>query len=300
MTKILKYLVAGAAAFALLAPVPMRGQMTSRIVMLGTGTPRLNPDRSGPATAIVVGDRAYLVDIGPGVVRRAAAAAAAGLPAGDPTKISIAVITHLHSDPTAGYPDLMLMPWIFGRKTLDVYGPEGTEEMTKYLLMAYRRDIEIRTTGMERREPLVARAHDVKPGVVFKDDRVTVKAFKVPHGDWVQAFGYRFETPDRVIVISGDTSPSDELVANCRPCDVLIHEVQLPDYNVATMPDWKAYRARYHTTTDQLAELANRAKPGLLVAYHNGGTADVLSQILEQIQRIYKGKVVVARDLDVF
>ena len=300
MTRILKYLAGVAAAFALLAPITVRGQMTSRIVMLGTGTPRLNPDRSGPATAIAVGDRAYLVDIGPGVVRRAAAAAAAGVTAVDPTKISIAFITHLHSDHTAGYPDLILMPWIFGRRTLDVYGPEGTEEMTKYLLLAYRRDIEIRTTGMERREPPVVRAHDVTPGVVFKDDRVTVKAFKVPHGDVPQAFGYRFETPDRVIVISGDTSPSDEVVANCRPCDVLIHEVQLPDYDVPTIPDWKAYRARHHTTTDQLAELANRAKPGLLVAYHNGGAADAVARILEQLQRTYKGKVVVARDLDVF
>jgi ribonuclease Z len=299
MTKMAKCIVTIAAAVVLLAPAALRGQTTTRIVMLGTGTPRINPDRSGPATAIAVGDRAYLVDIGPGVVRRAAAAAAS-VPAVDPTKLSIAFITHLHSDHTAGYPDLMLMPWIFGRKTLDVYGPEGTEEMTKYLLLAYRRDIDIRRNGMEQRPPRVARAHDVKPGVVFKDDRVTVKAFKVPHGDWPQAFGYRFETPDRVIVISGDTSPSDEVVANCRPCDVLIHEVQLPDYNVPTMPDWPAYRARYHTTTDQLAELANRAKPGLLIAYHNGGTADALTRILEQIQRSYKGKVVVARDLDVF
>src|SRR5207249_8707090 len=178
---------------------------------------------------------------------------------------------------------------------LDVYGPEGTEEMTRYLLMAYRRDIEIRTEGLERRAPLVVHAHDIKPGVAYKDEQVTVRALRVAHGEWPEAFGYRFETPGRVIVISGDTSPSDEVVRNCQPCDVLIHEVQLPSYNVETMPNWPAYRARYHTTTDQLAELANRAKPGLLVAYHNGGTADVLSQILEQIQRIYKGKVVVAR-----
>jgi len=62
--------------------------------------------------------------------------------------------------------------------------------------MAYRRDIENRTTGIHKLAPLVARGHDVKPGVVFKDDRVTVKAFRVPHGSWApNAFGYRFETP---------------------------------------------------------------------------------------------------------
>ena len=102
--------------------------------MLGTGTPAPNPERSGPATAIIVGDRAYLVDFGPGVVRRAAAAAAKGYPAVSPVNLKVAFVTHLHSDHTAGYPDLMLTPWVIGRNELDVYGPEGTEEMTKHLL----------------------------------------------------------------------------------------------------------------------------------------------------------------------
>jgi ribonuclease BN (tRNA processing enzyme) len=127
---------------------------TTKIIMLGTGTPRPNPDRSGPATAIVVKDRAYLVDFGPGVARRAAAAAAKGYPAVDPARIKVAFLTHLHSDHTAGYPDLMLTPWMFGRTELDVYGPKGTEEMTEHLKAAYRQDIEIRTKGMEHRQVL--------------------------------------------------------------------------------------------------------------------------------------------------
>lgn len=272
----------------------------TKVIMLGTGTPVPNPERSGPATGIIVGDRAYLVDFGPGVVRRAAAAAAKGYPAINPINIKVAFVTHLHSDHTAGYPDLMLTPWVIGRNQLDVYGPEGTEEMTQDLLAAYRRDIEIRTKGMEHKEPLVVRAHDVKPGVVYKDDLVTVKAFAVAHGEWPEAFGYRFETPDRTIVISGDTSPSSELIANCQHCDVLIHEVQLPSYNVPHMPDWPAYRAKYHTTTDQLAEIANRTKPGLLVVYHNSSDEAGFRQILDQIQAKYHGRVVIGHDLDVF
>ncbi|HKU20465.1 MAG TPA: MBL fold metallo-hydrolase [Terriglobales bacterium] len=295
--------------FALALAIPVIGapvgltaadRLSTKIIMLGTGTPRPNPDRSGPATAIVVGDRAYLIDFGPGVVRRAAAAAAKGYPAVEPTKIKVAFLTHLHSDHTAGYPDLMLTPWIFGRNELDVYGPEGTEEMTEHLRAAYRRDIENRTQGMEHASPLVVRAHDVRPGIVYKDDRVTVKAFPVAHGEWPQAFGYRFETPDRIIVISGDTSPSKELIANCQPCDVLIHEVQSTTYNVETIPDWPAYRARYHTTTDQLADIANRTKPGLLIVYHNAANERGLQEILRQIQRTYHGRVVIGHDLDVF
>jgi ribonuclease Z len=275
----------------------------TKVVLLGTGTPRPFPDRSGPATAIVVGQRSYLVDFGPGVVRRAAAAAEKGTPELESTNLKIAFLTHLHSDHTAGYPDLILTPWVMGRTELDVYGPEGLEEMTKHVLEAWRQDIEMRTKGLEQRHALVVRAHDVKPGVVYKDDRVTVTAFLVPHGQWPQAFGYRFDTPGKSIVISGDTSPSEEIVAHCQPCDVLIHEVYSPE-SVLGMKDYKTYRAKYHTSTSELAEIANRAKPGILVIYHTSGRGPKGpipdEQLLREIQTTYHGKVVIGHDLEVY
>lgn len=294
--------IASAVAFALLA-VPIASladdQSTTKVVLLGTGNPIPDPEHSGPATAIVVGDRAYLVDFGPGVVRRAAAAAAQGSSALQPTNLTIVFLTHLHSDHTVGYPDLIFTPWVVGRRELSVYGPEGLEEMTKHILEAWRQDIEIRITGLERKPPLVVRAHDVKPGIVYKDDKVTVTAFQVAHGEWKHAFGYRFDTPDRSIVVSGDTSPSAELVAHCQSCDVLIHEVYSLSVVVPTniMPDWDAYRAKYHTSTDQLAEIANRTKPGILILYH---TTTPEEQLLREIQKSYHGKVVVGHDLDVY
>src|SRR6267378_2937291 len=253
----------------------------TKVVLLGTGTPRPYPDRSGPATAIVVGGRAYLVDFGPGVVRRAAAAAEKGTPQLESTNLKIAFLTHLHSDHTAGYPDLILTPWVMGRTELDVYGPEGLEEMTKHVLEAWRRDIEIRTTGQEQRHALVVRAHDVKPGMVYQDERVKVTAFRVPHGQWPEAFGYRFDTPGKSVVISGDTSPSEEIVAHCQPCDVLIHEVYSPE-SVLIMPDYKTYRAKYHTS-------GRGPKPRL---------PD--DQLLRDIQKTYHGKVVIGHDLEVY
>jgi len=269
----------------------------TQIVFLGTGSPRPSTDRFGPATAIVVGGRAFLVDFGAGVVRRAAAAAQR-TPALEPTKITTAFITHLHSDHTVGYPDLIFTPWVMGRTELTVYGPEGTEEMTKHVLEAWRRDIEIRTQGLEHRGALVIHAHDVAPGVAYKDDQVKVTAFRVPHGQWPQAFGYRFDTPDRSIVISGDTSPSEGVIAHCQPCDVLIHEAISPTAK-APMPDWPAYSAHYHTTTEQLADIANHAKPGLVVIYHiSGRTPD--EQLLAEVQKNYHGKVAIAHDLDVY
>jgi ribonuclease Z len=160
-------------------------------------------------------------------------------------------------------------------------------------------DIDIRTKGMEHQIPLVVRAHDVKPGVVYKDDRVTVTAFSVPHGEWPQAFGYRFDTPGRSIVLSGDTSPSDELVAHCNRCDVLIHEAVSPASQPPNVPDWPSYRARYHTSTDQLADIANRTKPGILIVYHTSRRLPE-EQLLREITRKYQGKVVISQDLDVY
>src|SRR6185369_15236781 len=113
---------------------------STQIVMLGTGTPRPDPRRSGPATAIIVKGKPFLVDFGPGVVRRMAAAQEAGVTefgfAG--TGVETAFLTHLHADHTAGYPDLILTPWIMGRKNpLEVYGPEGISDMTKHVLRAW-------------------------------------------------------------------------------------------------------------------------------------------------------------------
>lgn len=296
MRKLRALLVAVISAFLFIQCVAQNSVRT-RIVMLGTGAPPPTPDRSGPSTAIVVGDRAYLVDMGPGVVRRAAAAEAMGMPALDPAKLTVAFLTHLHSDHTAGYPDLILTPWVMNRSELNVYGPKGTEEMTTDILHAWRRDIDIRTNGLEHRIPLVVHAHDAKPGIVYKDDRVTVTAFRVSHGQW-DAFGYRFDTPDRSIVISGDTSPSAELAAHCKPCDVLIHEAYSPTAKVP-MQNWPAYRAKYHTSTEQLAEIANRTKPGLLIIYHISGRTPE-EQLLKEVQTRYHGKVVISHDLDVF
>ncbi len=291
---------------------------STRLVLLGTGTPQPDPDRSGPSTAVVVNGSAYLVDFGPGVVRRAAAAARdRGITALEPANIRVVFATHLHSDHTAGYPDLILTPWAMGRQLpLEVYGPRGLKRMTDLLLQAYGEDIAIRRDGMERAsaEGWKVNAHEIKPGVVYRDANVTVTAFPTRHGDWQESFGYRFDTPDRSIVISGDTTPVDATVRACNGCDILVHEAQTMKFvNRPLRPnaqgyDVKAYVARYHTTTEQLAELASRARPKLLVLYHNPITlrpeqrplASTPVDLLAEISPRYGGKVVVGRDLDAY
>src|SRR4029078_2681730 len=67
-------------------------------------------------------------------------------------------------------------------------------------------------------------AHEIEPGVVYKDANVTVTGFATAHA--MESYGYRFDTPDRSIVISGDTNPAQATIDACHGCDVLIHEVR--------------------------------------------------------------------------
>ena len=125
---------------------------STRIVMLGTGTPRPDPNRSGPATAIVVNDTPYLIDFGPGVIRRAAAAYEKGLTALGYGAVNIKTVflTHMHTDHTVGYPDLIFSPWVMGRhEPLAVYGPTGIKAMTEHVLKAWQLDIDARAGGLQ-------------------------------------------------------------------------------------------------------------------------------------------------------
>jgi ribonuclease BN (tRNA processing enzyme) len=128
-----------------------------------------------------------------------------------------------------------------------------------------------------------------------------VTAFRVPHGNWTEAFGYRFETADRTIVVSGDTRASDAVADACNGCDVLVHEVY-SDAGFARLPgEWQRYHAHFHTSASALAALATRARPGLLVLTHLLSWGGVpLDSIAAEVRRGYSGRVVLGRDLDVY
>ncbi|MFQ6113369.1 MAG: MBL fold metallo-hydrolase [bacterium] len=275
----------------------------TKIVLLGTGTPNADPDRSGPSVAIVVNNTPYVVDFGPGIVRRAAAAYQAGIEGLAVHNLKHAFVTHLHSDHTVGYPDLIFTPWVLERdEPLEVYGPGGIKAMTEHILKAYEEDINIRINGLEpaNTEGYKVNAHEIEPGLVYQDENVTVRAFVVTHGSWPQAFGYRFETPDRTIVISGDTVPSESIAENCQGCDVLIHEVYSQAAFEKLPAEWQRYHASFHTSSIELAEIAAKAKPGLLILYHQLLWGAKEEDLLKEIRKIYNGKVVYGNDLDVF
>ncbi len=275
----------------------------SQIVMLGTGTPLAESNRSGPSVAVIVANTAYLVDFGPSVVRQASAAWKLGVPALEPWRLRFAFATHLHSDHTTGLADLALAPWTLGRdNNLELFGPPGIAAMAEHIISAYEEDIRIRSGPLSFRPRAGSgiNAHEIEPGIVLTTPHLTVEAFPVNHGSWKHAYGYRFDTPDRSIVISGDTRPSESLVAKATGCDVLIHEAYLTRTFNTLDSGLRDYHSAAHTSGDDLGKLAARIKPGLLIVYHTllfGGTEE---ELLREIQRGFDGQVVVANDLDIF
>jgi len=278
-------------------PSPPVALPRTQIVILGSGTPVADPERQGPSVAIVVDGVSYLVDAGSGIVRRAAATKLEALRA---RNMKLVFLTHLHSDHTLGYPDLILSGAVLHRQApLVAYGPRGLREMTDHLVAAWKKDIELRVNGLEHgdAQAYAVDVHEVAPGVVYRDDKVTVRAFLVKHGSWDEAFGYRFDTPDRSIVFSGDTAPADAIVEACNGCDVLIHEV----YSQAgfdTLPsDDRKYHAAFHTSAPELAALATRARAKTLVLHHQLFFGQTESELVGEVKRGFRGNLVSAHDL---
>jgi ribonuclease BN (tRNA processing enzyme) len=295
------------AVFAVMFASTLWSAETAKVIMLGTGTPIPDPSSSGPCVAVVVNGQAYLFDAGAGVVRRAQAAAEKfGLAALDATNLTRLFFTHLHSDHTLGYPDVMLTSWVVGRRQpLEVFGPIGTDALTENLKRAYAADIKVRTEGLESLNPrgLTVNVHEIKEaGPVYRDANVTIRAFAVPHGTWPQAFGYAIDAAGRSIVISGDTAPTEAILEACKGCDVLVHEVYSAErFDLVFGAARGQYHASFHTSTKQLAEIASKAKPKLLVLYHQlyFGPRDEVD-LEKEIHRSYTGTVVNGRDLTAY
>ena len=288
---------------ALLAPMLMTQQPTpparSAIVILGDGTPLLSADRSGTSIGIVVRGTLYVFDAGPGVLRRiheARERLRLGI-----QRLGPVFVTHLHSDHTLGLPELLYYPFA---PALNVYGPSGIKAMLERLKEAWTEDRQIRGgSGMPSDQGLAGvvnagTAYEVPAGHVYSDSNITVTAFEVAHGTWPRAFGYRIVTPDRVIVLSGDTSPSEAVVTACNGCDVLLHAVYDGENNLRG--DDLAYFTRFHTSTRQLGDLATRARPGLLILYHQVFMGKLPADLVRQVAAFFKGPVMSARDLDVY
>lgn len=273
----------------------------TQVVMLGSGTPNAEAERVGSGLAIVVDDVPYLVDCGHGVVQRVAQANACGKINWSTTELTRLFVTHLHADHTVGLADLIFTPWIQGRaEKVIAFGPVALKAMIDHIMAAY----EVNIGEHLHAHPVAVDGYKVEvaavsAGLCYEDERVRVSALSADHGD-LEAYSYKFETPDRCVVVSGDTKPVPEFAGWARGCDVLIHEVYSSRRFNSRSLAWQSYHSRVHTSTEELAALANRVRPGLLALYHQlfwGATAD---ELVAEVTDRYQGQVISANDLDVY
>ena len=272
----------------------------TQVILLGSGTPFPDDRKVGSSLAVITGGTAYLVDLGPGAFLRTVEAARRGVTAlASPTRL---FFTHLHSDHVLDYADLLWGLWWRREGQVTAYGPRGLRALTDGLQAAFAEDIRIRTEG---RLPIVTRGydaavHEIDGSLTYEDERVRITSFPVCHAS-VEAYGYRFETADRVVVISGDTTYCDRVVEEAHGVDLLFHEVFSERGLAARTADWQRYQRSAHASPAQVARVANEARPGLLVLYHQlyFGVAD--DELVAEVRAAgYDGPLVSGQDLDVF
>ena len=275
----------------------------TKLVMLGTGTPTLVPNRYQSSAALIVDDQPYLIDCGSGSLQRQMDARAMGLTAFDFPKLTRLFVTHLHPDHTLGIPAFIISNWVKGRtELLQIYGPKGIRKLVYGVLDSYAAGIaEHQRSGANALGEILLEVTEHEAGLIYTDERVSVEAFRVQHGE-LETYGLKFVTSDKVIVFSSDTCPVPILVEKARGCDILVHEVCCEAGTVDLPPSWHHYFSTMHTMGRALGEIASEAEPKLLVLTHQmmyGGTqeADVLREIREGG---FTGNVVYANDMDVF
>jgi ribonuclease Z len=250
------------------------------IAFLGTGGPLPNADRCGAGQVIVAGDTHVMVDCGWGSARRL-------LPAGvQPRNVGTAIFTHMHSDHITDVPDFLFLRWVMSATTpLQVYGPEGTQEMIDGFLMALGRDIGFRVAHHgEKLHPdgIKVEVTEIpatpEPRQFAEINGLRLESFEVNHFPVVPALGFRASYDGRSVVFSGDTTMCDSLLEASRGTDMLVCEAlnlamlqrtidalrQAAPLQAGNLEDVPSY----HISTPEVAKLAAAAGVGELVLTH--------------------------------
>jgi ribonuclease BN (tRNA processing enzyme) len=295
-------------------------------IVLGVGSPVITAERSGTSIGVIVAGTMYVFDAGDGVVRRIMEAAPK-LAALHVERLGPVFLTHLDPDHTLGLAGLLYYHNFYGGRLvgtgdtgvpLTIYGPGpvkppaadregiGVSGVVDHLRGAFAQTpFAPGIVGSNLRFSAVVQTTEIEPGVVYQDSHVTVTAFKVDHKAAI-SFGFRIQTADRLIVISGDTRPVDAVIDACKGCDLLFHEVFGMDFGAAgpsarCRDTGEAFfcNGQGHTSARELGELAQRARPKQLVVYHSVQISSEKA-FLETIGKAFSGKVTLARDLDIF
>lgn len=275
----------------------------TKLLILGSGTPNPDPERSGSAYAIVTNGQSYLVDFGPGVIRRASAFSPSWggeFESMEIQNLNYAFLTHLHSDHSAGLADLILSPWVLERKEpLNLFGPRGLKKMADKITDAYQIDIDYRINGSQpsNLEGYKTKVTEIAEGIIYEDKYIAVEAFENNHGDFKNSFGFVFTTKDKKIVISGDTAYSQKVIEKSKEADILVHEVYSEKGFKEKTKDWQIYHKAHHTSAPDVGKIASMSKPKKLVLSHILFWGNSKESIVEEVKSNFDGEVIIAEDL---
>ena len=237
-----------------------------RVVILGSGTPRLDIDRFSQSILVEAGDERLLFDTGRGTAIRLSQMNV------NLSSINNIFFTHLHSDHIVGFPDVLMTGWVYQReKTLNIFGPSGTKNFVDNIKDAFNEDIKIRLEKPEELKILGLNTYvkEISGGLVYKSKNVEVHAINVDHGGGVEhAYGYKINYKDKSVVISGDTNYSEELVNAANDVDILIHEIAAAPSSLINKSEKVRGIMNYHTTPEELSKIINQTKAKFTVLNH--------------------------------
>ena len=286
-----------------------RPEPRSRLVLLGSGggpTIHKNASRLGPSNVVVVDGVPYLVDCGEGAPRQYVRA---GLSF---TEVDNVFITHQHFDHNSDLGNFLAYTWFAGRRRpIDVWGPPRLEGLLADYVSLNEFDFRLREkeTGRPPFDPIPV-AHEIDPEgpirqgpvVVMSDERVSVQALRVNHG-LIPSVAYRFSTPDREIVFSGDRGGKDDIATFAAGADVLVHEVLHYEAMLETFPNASEAVLRHyredHTSPEQVGRIATEAGVQTLVLNHILPDNDLVDddEWLRLVAKTFDGEIVIGVDL---
>jgi ribonuclease BN (tRNA processing enzyme) len=290
----------------------------TRLITLGTSAgPPPRAHRAQSSNLLIVNGAPYVIDAGDGVARRLAKA---GI---NVREIGTVFITHHHDDHTAGLGTLLSVAWDQNRtKPIDVYGPPRTVDLVKAAVQYFTISAEIRIADGGRTVPIaqVFFGHDVGTGVVYQGANIKVTAVENSHFDFHEgpasgkhkSYSYRFETPDRVIVFTGDTGRSDAITELAKSADLLVSETSSCQGRMQEMVDdgrWQAMTSseqagiirqmtQGHMTLDEIGKMAASADVKTVVLSHLTHKRDGdYTPWAEEVKKHFSGQVLIAKDL---
>jgi len=278
-----------------------------RVTFLGTGGPRPDPERQGPATLVQASRLSLLFDAGRGVATQLVKA---GIRVED---LDAVFITHHHFDHIGGLGDLIMSAWNNGRsKPLPIFGPSGTGEIIEGMFThVYARDINFRIAeewvhGRRLDHPRdMLEVREVGNQRIDLSNGVTVIPGQVEHGsegidlsvdEWT-ARGYRISAEGRSVTISGDAVAGLDLDSLAANTDLLVMCAYLSEDEIVSSED-EFLTEKVLAGAPQAAAIAADANAAHLVLTHiREKSPDEIARMASQVAKIYSGELTIAQDL---